>query len=107
MGFPRANCEDAPDYTADPDLYASDGIVGRDVLYEEAYTGESGVKKGYRQLSPLKTCDACGAAIITALLPDSTPVSLDAETATYVLYWQQRTKLPTVTLSRGYPAHHC
>ena len=95
------------DYTVDPDLFESPSVRGNHVLYPEALVGESGVKRGYRQLSPLKTCDLCGSPIILALTPDGTPVGLDAETPTYVLSWQQRTKLPTVTLSRGYPAHHC
>jgi hypothetical protein len=94
------------DYT--PELVESDAGLGRVVLQEEA-----GARKSYPETCALTPCEHCGTLVILGELPDGTRIAVEQETLTYVLYWRQKTVKrgqaapPTLTQSRGYPAHHC
>lgn len=101
--------EDESAYTVDPDLYESDAGLGRSAVYYE----EAGVRKAYPETNALSSCEACGTRVIIGALEDGTRVTVEPEALTYVLHWRQRAqrkgapKLPTLTQSRGYPAHRC
>lgn len=91
-----------------PELTESDAGLGRVVLQEEA-----GARKSYPETCALVPCASCGTLVILGCLPDGPRIAVEQETLTYVLYWRQKTVKhgpgapPTLTQSRGYPAHHC
>lgn len=98
--------DDASAFTLEP--VESDAGLGREVLYEEP-----GGKQSYPEHNALQPCEACGHLVIVGALEDGRRVAVEQETLTYVLSWKSRAQLkgerkpPTLTQSRGYPAHTC
>lgn len=98
--------EDASPYTLEPQ--ESDAGLGKVVLYDEA-----GLRLSYPEANVLKPCEACGHLVVIGELEDGTRVAVEQETRTYVLSWKQKVQKkgearpPTLTQSRGYPAHTC
>lgn len=98
--------EDASPYTIEPEQ--SDAGLGKVVLYDEA-----GLRLSYPEANVLHPCEACGHLVVIGELEDGTRVAVEQETRTYVLSWKQKaqkkgeSRPPTLTQSRGYPAHTC
>jgi hypothetical protein len=98
--------EDDSLYTIEP--VESDAGLGRAVLLEEP-----GRKQSYPEHNALQPCEACGHLVIVGALEDGRRIAVEQETLTYVLSWKNRAQLkgarrpPTLTQSRGYPAHTC
>lgn len=98
--------EDASPFTLEPQ--ESDAGLGKVVLYDEA-----GLRLSYPEANVLQPCEACGKEVVIGELEDGTRVAVEQETRTYVLSWRQKVQKkgeirpPTLTQSRGYPAHTC
>jgi hypothetical protein len=101
--------DDESAFTVDPDLFESDASLGRSVTYTE----EAGARRSYPEGNALSFCEACGMPVLLGELENGTRVVVEVETCTYVLYWRQKalkqgtSNPPTLTASRGYPAHTC
>jgi hypothetical protein len=91
------------EYTFDPDLLESDRTLGLRAIYLE----EAGTRKAVVAGNALKPCPQCGVRVVAGVLDNGTKIVVETETPMYTMLWYNRATVPTLKVSRGYPAHQC
>jgi hypothetical protein len=54
-----------------------------------------------------RLCEGCGTPILTGQTDDGQRLTLEVNTATYVVIWENAAPVPRLVQGQGYPVHWC